>query len=84
MKSWTTLKKNINTVHWLLFLKRGVCIPVPKSNRMRLFGSITPHVEHAIPNLAYSSLHSNAVTPDAVYKEKVVATQWRAKYVANC
>jgi len=84
VKSWTTLNKNINLVCWLLFLKRSVCIPVPKRNRMRLFGSITPHVEHATPNLAYSSLHNNAVTPDAFYKENVVAAQWRTKYVANC
>ena len=85
VKSWTTLDKNINIVCWLLFLKGGICVPVPKRNRMRLFGSITPPpVEHAIPNLAYSSLHNNAAIPDAVYKEKVVAAQWRTKYVANC
>ena len=51
---------------------------------MRLFGSITPPVEHAIPNLAYSSLHNNAVIPEAVYKDEVVAAQWLTKYVANC
>jgi len=51
---------------------------------MRLFGSITPHVEHAIPNLAYSSLHNNAIIPGAVYKENVVAAQWRTKYIVNC
>jgi len=39
---------------------------------MRLFGSITPHVEQAIPNLAYSSLHNNAAIPDAVYEKQVV------------
>jgi hypothetical protein len=72
VKSWTTLNKNINIVCWLLFLNRGVCIPVPKRNRMRLFGSITPHVEQAIPNLAYSSLHNNAAIPDAVYEKQVV------------
>jgi hypothetical protein len=81
---WTNLNKNINIVCWLLFLKRGVWIPVPKRNRMRLCGSITPHVEHTIPNLEYSSLHNNAVIPDAVYKEQGVAAQWRTKYVANC
>jgi hypothetical protein len=84
VKSWTTLNKNINIVCWLLFLKRDVCIPVPKKNRMRLRGSITPHVEHAIPKLAYPSLHNNAVIPGAVYKEQGVAAQWRTKYVANC
>jgi len=57
----------------VVILQGGVCIPVPKRNRTRLFGSITPHVEHAIPNVAYSSLHNNAVIPDAVYKELVVA-----------
>jgi hypothetical protein len=39
---------------------------------MRLFGSITPHVEHAIPFLAYSSLHNNAAFPDPVYEKQVV------------
>jgi hypothetical protein len=73
MQIWTPLNKKINVVCWLLFLKRGVCIPPPKRNRMLSFGSITPHVEYAVHSLAYSSLRSNAVIPAVVYKEQGVA-----------